>query len=197
MNGWMDRILKINLSDGGRAQRPVYLVIEDDKVTLRDSAHLWGKNVYTVEAILKDTHGAKARFATTGIAGENLVRTAIIFGSPEGSVSVGFGAVLASKKLKAIVVKGSGRPSVADPRGLRDLARYTAELRDTCDLSVVPRIDMTNRGHLLETVGKRHCYLCLDLLQIHLPYGKESPLGRSSRLPSHGILPAVDLRSGR
>ncbi|MCJ7605088.1 MAG: hypothetical protein MUO19_03530, partial [Dehalococcoidales bacterium] len=144
----------------GRADKPIYLVVEDGAVSLHDAAHLWGQSAYTVEAMLRETHGDKARFVTTGVAGENLVRTAIIFGSQEGAVTAGFGAVMASKNLKAMVVKGTGRITVADPERLKELARYTRELRDTCDLSVVPRIGMTNHGHLLEAIGQRHCYMC-------------------------------------
>ncbi len=144
----------------GRASGPVYLVIEDDRAVLRNAEHLWGKSAYTVAGILRRDHGKKARFVTTGIAGENLVRTAVIFGSHEGTVTAGFGAVLASKNMKAIVVKGTGRPLAADPEAMKALARYTCEIRDTCDLSVVPHIGVTGHGHLLETIGKRHCYQC-------------------------------------
>jgi len=144
----------------GRADKPVYLVIEDDAVSLQDAADLWGKGAYAVQDIIGERHGERARFVTTGVAGENRVRTATLFASQEGAVTGGFGAVMGSKNLKTIVVRGTGRVTTADPQRMKELARYTMELRDTCDLSVVPRIGMTNHGHLLEVVGKRHCYLC-------------------------------------
>ena len=102
----------------GRADKPVYLLIIDDKVEFRDASHLWGKSAYKVQEMLQQEHGDKIRFVTTGIAGENFVRSAIMFASQEGAVTAGFGAVMASKNLKAIAVSGTGHPTVADPAGL-------------------------------------------------------------------------------
>ncbi len=144
----------------GRADKPVQLIINNDKVELRDASHLWGKNAYKVEEMLQKEHGDKIRFVTTGIAGENLVRTAIIFASQLGSVTAGFGAVMASKNLKAIALRGTGHPTVADPARLKELSRYTAKIRNTVSLAVTPRLGMTNHGHVLEPVGQRHCYQC-------------------------------------
>ena len=144
----------------GCASRPTYLLIYDDKVELRDAATLWGKSAYKVEEMIHQAHGDKACFATTGIAGENLVRTATIFGSQLASVTAGFGAVMASKKLKAIVVRGTGSPKVADSARLKELNKYTIKIKNTVSLAVTPRIGMTNHGHVLKEVGKRHCYQC-------------------------------------
>jgi len=144
----------------GRAAEPVYLAINDDKVEIRDAAWLWGQNPYRVEEMLQEAHGDKTRFVTTGIAGENLVRTAIIFGSQLAAVTAGFGAVMASKNLKAITVRGTGRPSVFDPDTLKELNRYTIKIKNTADLAVTPRLGMTNHGHVVETRGQRHCYQC-------------------------------------
>jgi aldehyde:ferredoxin oxidoreductase len=145
----------------GRANRPVYLLINNDKVELRDAAVLWGKGAYKVEEILKQAHGDKICFATTGVAGENLVRTATLFGSQLAAVTAGFGAVMASKKLKAIVVRGTGNnPTVADPARLKELNRYTIKIKNTVSLAITPRIEMTDHGHVLKEVGRRHCYQC-------------------------------------
>ena len=111
--------------------------------------------------MLKQAHGDKICFATTGIAGENLVRTATLFGSQLAAVTAGFGAVMASKKLKAIVVRGTGgNPKVADSARLKELNRYTIKIKNTVSLAITPRIGMTNHGHVLKEVGKRHCYQC-------------------------------------
>ena len=144
----------------GRADKPVQLVINNDKVELRDASHLWGKSAYKVEEMLQEEHGDKIRFVTTGIAGENLVRTAIMFASQLGAVTAGFGAVMASKNLKAIALRGTGHPTVADPDRQKELARYTVKIRNTVSLAVTPNLGMTNHGNVLEPVGKRHCYQC-------------------------------------
>ena len=164
MGGYFPSELKKAGWDGividGRAARPTYLLINNDKVELRDAAALWGKGAYKVEEMLKQAHGDKICFATTGIAGENLVRTATLFGSQLAAVTAGFGAVMASKKLKAIVVRGTGSPTVADPARLKELNRYTIKIKNTVSLAVTPRIGMTNHGHVLKEVGRRHCYQC-------------------------------------
>lgn len=144
----------------GRASKPVCLSINNDKVELLDASLLWGQGAYKVEEMLKQEHGDKIRFATTGIAGENLVRTAVIFGSQLAAVTAGFGAVMASKNLKAIIVRGTGSPTVADPAKLKELNRYTLKIKNTVSLAVTPRIGMTNHGHVLKEVGQRHCYQC-------------------------------------
>jgi aldehyde:ferredoxin oxidoreductase len=144
----------------GRASKPVYLLINNDKVELRDAASLWGKSAYTVEAMLQQEYGDKIRFVTTGVAGENLVRTAVIFASQLGAVTAGFGAVMASKNLKAIAVRGTGSVSVADPARLKELNRYTLQIKKTVSLAITPHIGMTNHGHVLEGIGQRHCYQC-------------------------------------
>jgi aldehyde:ferredoxin oxidoreductase len=165
MGGFFPAELKKAGWDGividGRATKPTYLLINNDKVELRDAAALWGKGAYRVEEMLKQAHGDKICFATTGVAGENLVRTATIFGSQQAAVTAGFGSVMASKKLKAVVVRGTGNnPTVADPARLKELNRYTIKIKNTVSLAVTPRIGGTNHGHVLKEVGKRHCYLC-------------------------------------
>jgi aldehyde:ferredoxin oxidoreductase len=136
-------------------------LINNDKVELRDAATLWGKGGYKVEEMLKQSHGEKICFITTGVAGENLVRTATLFGSQEATVTAGFGAVMASKKLKGIVVRGTGNnPTVADPVRLKELNRHTLKIKNTVSLAITPRIEMTNHGYILKEVGKRHCYRC-------------------------------------
>ena len=164
MGGYFPPELKKAGWDGividGRADKPTCLVINDDRVELLDASALWGKGAYEVEAMLHKTHGDKICFATTGIAGENLVRTATIFGSQLASVTAGFGAVMASKNLKAIVVRGTGNVKVADLAKLKELNKYTLKIKNTVSLAVTPRIGGTNHGHVLKAIGKRHCYLC-------------------------------------
>jgi len=86
----------------GRSEKPVYLWIHDGKAQILDASLLWGKGVYDVRDILKETHGKNVRFVTTGVAGENMCRSANLMTDNEGSATGGFGAVMGSKNLKAV-----------------------------------------------------------------------------------------------
>jgi aldehyde:ferredoxin oxidoreductase len=181
MGGFFPPELKKAGYDGivftGRAERPVYLWIKDDTAQLRDASSLWGQGAYRVGEIIKQQHGNRARFLTTGVAGENLVRSAIIFGSHQSTSTGGFGSVMASKNLKAIAVKGTGKPSVADPNKLKELNRYTIEMSKRLDLSIPPDTTMSDHGHLLEAIGKNNCYQCgLDCNRNRYRYGERSDL---------------------
>jgi len=165
MGGFFPAALKKAGWDGividGRSNSPIYLFIDNNKVELLDAAALWGKGAYKVGEMLEQLHGDRICFATTGVAGENLVRTATIFGSHEAAVTAGFGAVMASKKLKAIVVRGTGaNPAVADPARLKELNKYTLKIKNTVSLAITPRIGGSAHGHVLKEVGRRHCYQC-------------------------------------
>ncbi|MCD6493479.1 MAG: aldehyde ferredoxin oxidoreductase family protein [Archaeoglobaceae archaeon] len=107
----------------GRAEKPVYLLIEDDNIEVRDASHLWGKDTFETEEILKKDH--KGEVLCIGQAGENLVRFACIShrkGRQFGRAGVG--AVMGSKNLKAVVVKGSSRVEVANPEELREFRKW-------------------------------------------------------------------------
>jgi aldehyde:ferredoxin oxidoreductase len=181
MGGFFPPELKKAGYDGivftGRAERPVYLWIKDDTAELRDASSLWGQGAYRVGEIIEQQHSNRVRFLTTGVAGENLVRSAIIFGSHQSTSTGGFGSVMASKNLKAIAVKGTGRPSVADPDKLKELNRYTIEMSKRLDLSIPPDTTTSGHGHLLEAIGKNNCYQCgLDCNRNRYRYGDRSDL---------------------
>ncbi len=158
MGGFFGPYLKRAGFDGlvvtGRSEKPVYLYINDGTVTFEDAAELWGKGVYSVSRAIKSAHGNSARFVTTGVAGENLCRSANIMTDNEGSATGGFGAVMGSKNLKAIVVSGTGSPVVADPEALKKLNKLTIGLnrRDPMMLPFAP--DQVKR------TGKSSCYQC-------------------------------------
>ena len=99
----------------GKAEIPSYLYIDDDRVEIRPAARYWGQGSITVEKNLKDYLGDEYQIITIGPAGENRVRYACIshdFGRQAGRTGVG--AVMGSKNLKAVAVKGSGSLPVAD-----------------------------------------------------------------------------------
>jgi aldehyde:ferredoxin oxidoreductase len=100
----------------GIASSPQYIMIADDKIEVRDAAHLWGKDaVETESALQKDLGQPKLRVATIGPASE---RISLISGivNDKGRIAArsGLGAVMGAKKLKAVAVRGSGKVAVAD-----------------------------------------------------------------------------------
>ena len=158
----------------GQAPKPVYLSIHNDKAELLDASSLWGKGVYEVADTLKQAYGDNAKFITTGVAGEKRVRTAVIVASHNSAATAGFGAVMGSKNLKALVVRGTGKPSVADRDKLKELNRYTIKISKRVRLSIPPHITATGHGHLLEVIGKGGCYQCgLECIRGFYRYGKK------------------------
>ncbi len=113
----------------GKAEKPVYLWINEGNYELRDAAHLWGKITGEAEAsIKKELSDEKIEVLQVGPAGEKGVRFAGIFSmSNRANGRTGMGAVMGSKNLKAIAVRGKKRPSVADKVGLNKLAKWGAD----------------------------------------------------------------------
>lgn len=110
----------------GQAQEPVYLWIKDNQVEVRDGSHLWGRKTADVEEILQNELGDKRiRVAQCGVAGENLVRYAcVIKDVTRAAGRTGMGAVMGSKKLKAVAVRGSGRVETADRDKVTEVANW-------------------------------------------------------------------------
>jgi aldehyde:ferredoxin oxidoreductase len=132
--GYFAAYLKFSGYDGiffkGISTRPVYLLIDSGKSELRDASHLWGKDTYETEDILKAELGEDVAIACIGPAGE---RQAFVSGimHAKGSAAArsGLGAVMGSKKLKAVAVRGRMKVPVADAEGIKKLrAFYLARL---------------------------------------------------------------------
>ena len=138
----------------GRSEKPVYLWIEDGQARLLDASALWGKGIYAVRDTLKTLHGANVRFVTTGVAGENMCRSANLMTDNEGSGTGGFGAVMGSKNLKALAVFGTGTPLVADPPALKELNRLAVHLSRRDPIFVPFPPDQMRR------TGRSSCYQC-------------------------------------
>ncbi|OGO43393.1 MAG: hypothetical protein A2Z05_00665 [Chloroflexi bacterium RBG_16_60_22] len=113
----------------GKAERPVYLYIDNDTVAVRDAAGLWGKTTFEAADSLKAELGKDVAFLAIGPAAENLVTFASVLSDGGASGSGGLGAVMGSKQLKAIVVKGKKRPVAAHPGKLPPLARLIRDMR--------------------------------------------------------------------
>ncbi len=113
----------------GKADKPVYLAIQDGTVEIRDAASLWGKGAVTVRKALKAELGNSVRVLTTGPAGDHLVSFASLLADNDAAASCGFGAVMGSKNLKAIVVRGRSSFKAAQPEQLRELSHHIRELQ--------------------------------------------------------------------
>jgi len=115
----------------GRASEPVYIYVEDDKIEIRDAKMLWGlSGLELLKKIREEVKNDYSRgidndpaYIYIGPAGENLVRTASVMAKlSHGAGYGGYGAVMGSKMLKAVVVKGRGPlPKVAKPEKLKEL----------------------------------------------------------------------------
>jgi aldehyde:ferredoxin oxidoreductase len=121
--GWSGARLRWAGFDGlifrGRAKKPVYAFIENDKVTLKDASKIWGKNVHdTVKAVTKEYGEKDVSVVTIGQAGEKLVRfAAIVNENDRASGRGGTGAIMGWKQLKCLVIKGTikNKPTAARP----------------------------------------------------------------------------------
>ena len=106
----------------GKSQEPVYLSIVDDKVELLPATDLWGKVVSKVTKELEERHEKGSKILCIGPGGENLSLMAAIMNDEDRAAGrSGVGAVMGSKNLKAIVVKGSGKPLVPDAEKIKEL----------------------------------------------------------------------------
>jgi len=113
----------------GKAEKPVYLWIDDDAVQLMDAKHLWGKSPQeTEDAICTELKDVYIRVAAIGVAGEKLVRIACIINDKSRACGrTGLGAVMGSKNLKAIAVRGSKDIVVANKDRLLELVKTQHE----------------------------------------------------------------------
>jgi len=108
----------------GISPRPVYLYIEEGVAELRDASDLWGLNVSDVEDLLKERHGTDIEIASIGTAGEKLSLMACIINDKERAAGrSGLGAVMGSKKVKAVVVKGKLPVPMYDEAKISQLRR--------------------------------------------------------------------------
>ncbi len=105
----------------GKAAAPVYLNISDDNAELKDASHLWGKAVSDTTHALEKEHGEKVRVAAIGPAGEKLSKIAAVMNDlGRAAGRSGVGAVMGSKNLKAIVVRGTKKVNIAHPEKLKE-----------------------------------------------------------------------------
>ncbi len=130
----------------GVSEKPVYIYIEDDKVQFLSAEEIWGKGSYETLEWLYKKYGKRAGILTIGQGGENRVLYSVIR-SLEGRAGgrPGIGAVMGSKNLKAMVIKGSREIPVADPEGIKKIGRE--------DLKKVGEIDKKTGWSIQGTTG--------------------------------------------
>jgi len=108
----------------GISPKPVYLLIKDGKAELRDAAHLWGKDSFETEDILRSELGEKTEVCCIGPSGENLSLIAAVMNNKGRAAGrSGLGAVMGSKKLKAVAVIDNSKIPLADEQEARELRR--------------------------------------------------------------------------
>ncbi|MBN1180370.1 MAG: aldehyde ferredoxin oxidoreductase family protein [Anaerolineae bacterium] len=120
----------------GRAARPVYLWVHDGAAELRDAAHLWGRVTAEVEdAIFEELGDARVQVIQCGPAAEQGVRFgALISMANRANGRTGMGTVMASKNLKAVAVRGHHRPELADPDGVKAVAKWGTDHFEESDI---------------------------------------------------------------
>ncbi len=125
----------------GVSENPVYLWVKDGEPEIRDAGHLWGKYTKeTQETIRKELNDDRVRVSGIGPGGENLVPYACILNDLTNAAGrTGLGAVMGSKNLKAIAVRGSGQVEVADPEKTKELTRTIAK-------TIAPRASWQKSG---------------------------------------------------
>ncbi|MEA1977180.1 MAG: aldehyde ferredoxin oxidoreductase family protein [Chloroflexota bacterium] len=141
----------------GSAATPVYLLIRDDKVELRDAAHLWGKGGYETERMIqKENRDPKIKTAVIGQAGENQVRMASIMVTwSRHAARGGLGAVMGAKKVKAIAVRGTRGLRIADQDAHRAIAfKMHSQIRSNEFFTGVQRFGTPGLVSLMNPMGR-------------------------------------------
>lgn len=129
----------------GKAEKPVYLWIEDGEVKIRDARDMWGKTPWEADDYLKSIHSRNIQTGLIGQAGENLVKSAsIIFNRARALARCGTAAVMSSKNLKGLAVRGTGVINVSDPEKFSELVeKYWIKIEKS-PFTKIMRKDGTN-----------------------------------------------------
>jgi aldehyde:ferredoxin oxidoreductase len=144
----------------GKADKPVYILVQDNSIEIRDASHLWGQGAIQTRNSLKEELGQSARVLTIGPAGENRVVFANLLADEDSSGSSGLGAVCGSKNLKAVVVRASQRKELeaADPEGLKEIVK---DLRQWVKVDV-PWQPWSSKTFSGAEVKRRLCWGCIN-----------------------------------
>lgn len=135
----------------GRAEKPVYLYVEGETCKIMDATPLWGMDTSATQEWLAEMHGNDVRAVCIGPAGENLVRYASILSGRRCAGRGGTGAVMGSKNLKAVVLKGFRRKPASDEASFKQLVREQAGTyksgflyKEFCQMGTTTGVEMVN-----------------------------------------------------
>ncbi len=132
----------------GKSDKPVYLWIDDGRVEIREATHLVGTGAIDCREKLKEELGRSFSVVAVGMAGENRVVFASLVADNDATGSSGLGAVMGSKNLKAIAVRGRGKIDVADPekvKKLKERLRLEVKGRATTILPSIVNLDKVKK----------------------------------------------------
>jgi aldehyde:ferredoxin oxidoreductase len=135
----------------GQSEKPVYLLIDGDKVEIRDAQALWGKGTIEIREALKAELGDSARVVAIGPAGENMAVMASFLADNDASGSGQLAASAGAKRLKAIVVKGAGKKvPVGRPEKFKEMVNLYREMNIAFPSTTWPQISRWSRDLVLE-----------------------------------------------
>ncbi len=178
----------------GKSEKPVYLFVHDGTAELKDASALWGKGAIDTREMLKVEFGSSLRVVAIGQAGENMAVMANLIADNDAAGSQGLGAVLGSKKLKAVAVTWGDRAvEVAQPDKLKELSEYYRGLKigfpyyDEAYHNVLSRWSHDPRLEFRTVPGegvlkKESCYGCLGRCPRNIYRSKD---GRSGKFICH------------
>jgi aldehyde:ferredoxin oxidoreductase len=139
----------------GKARKPVYIVADNEKISIKGAEHLWGLSTSETENLLKnELKGERISIAAIGQAGERLVRFSGILNEKRIYGRGGAGAVMGSKNLKAVVVKGNRKIRLADETGFKEIVRRCQQK--------IGEHPMTKKGGVFPRIGTM---MTVDLTQ--------------------------------
>ena len=174
----------------GKSEKPVYLFLHDGVAELKDASALWGRGSIETREMLKGELGSSVRVVAIGAGGENMAVMANLIADNDAAGSRGLGAVLGSKKLKAIAVKGSGKGvKVAQPERLKELAAHYRNLKHGFPYygegfhNVLSRWSRDPRLEFRvipgeDTLKKEPCYGCLGRCPRQAYRAKDGKMGK-------------------
>ncbi len=144
----------------GVSSDPVYLNIHDSEVELLDAEPVWGRDVFETDDILRERHGKQCRVLSIGQAGENLVRFAAIMNDRDrASARSGLGAVMGSKRMKAVCVRGTGKLEVAEPgKYLETMDRFYERMLANPFTPERAKYGTTNLIEMMHNIGRLPSY---------------------------------------
>jgi len=176
----------------GKAEKPVYLLVDGDTTELRDASALRGKGCIETRDMLKGELGTSARVVAIGPAGENGAVMANLLADNDASGSGGLGATMGSKNLKAIVVRAAEREArIAQPERLHELAEHFRSLNRVRAVGSPSRVNIKDDPFLnpLPVPGpkmkKDPCYGCWGMCPRRL---YESQDGRKGKFACHSAM---------